>query len=1012
MATPPQQVEQYVLLASDASNPQQQQQANAYLHHWRASSDENDLATTFLQLVRSTQHENVLFYALTTFLQLQTIKPEQRAALRQNLFQQLLVQDARKNTNGSSDCWNPPYLRTKVGVLLARFLQLDFPHAWPTAFRDLQEGQLLQSAPDIFLRTLVALMDDFGQDENESNTRLKDILRGGLDNPALPLPPQQSISAQLLTTSVSLLAHSLETTTNEANNEAQQICMLSLTVLKGFCAWVDLSLLLDDKILELVFVALARASTEESPTFAAGVIAMECLQEMMARGMHDDKKIGLLVHTNILAKIHERVNLKRVDASPIEVVLEVAKFINRTGLEVFPAMKEEQTSTGGGGGGGATVLSQLMDLFLRCFAYDDIDVSGAVIPLAGALVSQQQQQQDGLLSQLLSINYRQMRYPADFQYDYEDEDEAEEEMYRTELRKLNQKFIRVAPDACLQFTCQALSQLSLPLSTAPTPDMEAALRLVYHYCEGIRPPPGMKVVMRNETFCNLLVALHTSDITLHSHREVLNLYYETAVRYHPLLKERPDLLQKVLESITGSRGLQHGHPRVRSRCCYLLLRLVKSVGGSGGTNSVLRPYVETAVSGIQGLLDSSNNNVQLRPDDSLYLFETIGLLLGKTGLEPSEQQHYLTQLMTPHVCSIQQVLDQRKAIAQDPDLYGGILSGSIAAIAFLSKGFKQPPDQVQVLLLETVSIALAVLEALPGNQQVRNKSFILIQRMIQCLETKVLPFIPRLLFLLIEHCTTEDVLDVAQLFNQLCIKYKGNAVSAIDGALLPYLRKCHALVAPLQKEQQSDIIPPHLRTEQLSIQKLTFVVLQHIVIHGATDVLLSPTNAASLESILQTMSEGAIHVEDPNMKKTCLNFFRELLSQWVERPETNGKSGTNGTNGSDHTNSSNKRPQQQVVQGAVRFACEVLVPGVIQSFFDSGFNEQDAMQWRSISELGQILHLLQQRVPDGYQHVLVVQLSGNLACPLDLLGSFRKASVPKEIEICLKEWIQIRKNKN
>jgi exportin-T len=191
----------------------------------------------------------------------------------------------------------------------------------------------------------------------------------------------------------------------------------------------------------------------------------------------------------------------------------------------------------------------------------------------------------------------------------------------------------------------------------------------------------MKVVMRNETFQNLFVALHTSDITFHSHREVLALYYETAVLYHPLLKERTELLQRVLESLTGQRGLQHEHPRVRSRCCYLLLRLVKSVGSSNASNSVLRPYVETVVSGIQGLLQ--NNSVQLRLDDTLNLFETIGLLLGRTaGLDAAEQERHLTQVMTPHVRSIEQILEQKQAVAQESEAYGEILSGSIAAIAF------------------------------------------------------------------------------------------------------------------------------------------------------------------------------------------------------------------------------------------------------------------------------------------------------------------------------------------
>jgi hypothetical protein len=378
--------------------------------------------------------------------------------------------------------------------------------------------------------------------------------------------------------------------------------------------------------------------------------------------------------------------------------------------------------------------------------------------------------------------------------------------------------------------------------------------------------------------------------------------------------------------------------------------------------------------------------------------------LGKTGLEPAVQQQYLTQVMTPHVRSIQQILEQKQAVAQDTDHYGGILSGSIAAIAFLSKGFKDPPVEVQSVLLETVSIAYAVLEALPGNSQVRNKSFVLLQRMIQCLETKVLPSIPRFLYLLIEHCTTEDILDVAQLFNQLCIKFKSDAVSAIDQSLLSFLRKCHALIVPISKEQQNsstDVVAPHLRIEQLSVQKLTFTVLQHIVTHGVTAVLLSPTNASSLENILQSMSEGAIHVEDPLMKKTCLTFFRELVDQWSGGAASNGNS-DNGNNGCD---------RQQLVHGFLMFVCDILIPGVLQSFLVDTFNEQDANQWRSVSEMAHMLHLLQQRAPDAYQHAVLSRLgNGNLVmCPVALLEGFRTASNPKEMELCLKQLIETRK---
>ena len=181
---------------------------------------------------------------------------------------------------------------------------------------------------------------------------------------------------------------------------------------------------------------------------------------------------------------------------------------------------------------------------------------------------------------------------------------------------------------------------------------------------------------------------------------------------------------------------------------------------------MLRPYVETAVSGIQGLL--GNTNIELRMEDTLNLFETIGLLLGKNGLSSSEQGQYLTQVMTPHVRSIETILnDKKQELAQDPDSYGETLSNSIAAIAYLSKGFKKPPSEVKAVLMETLQVAFSVLEALPGVKEVRNKMYVFVQRLIQCLGDKVLNVMPRLLFLLIQNCTTEDILDVSQLINQV-----------------------------------------------------------------------------------------------------------------------------------------------------------------------------------------------------------------------------------------------------
>ena len=158
----PQELEQYVQLAADASNLQNQQQANSLLLQWVSSSTDAAIADSLLSVIKNTQKEVALFYCLTTFHRLSHTTIEQRAAFRQELLQQLI-------TKNNASCWSPAYIRTKVGVLFTKFIQLDYPHAWPNAFGELKDPSLLQAAPDIFLRTLVALTEEFGKDETVVN---------------------------------------------------------------------------------------------------------------------------------------------------------------------------------------------------------------------------------------------------------------------------------------------------------------------------------------------------------------------------------------------------------------------------------------------------------------------------------------------------------------------------------------------------------------------------------------------------------------------------------------------------------------------------------------------------------------------------------------------------------------------------------------------------------------------------------------------------------------------------
>ena len=970
--------------------------------------------------------DSVIFYALTTVQRAlskrkndQCIVPSQcRDTLRQVIYQYIFRVNGVKNVQ--QEQMMPTYLRTKIGVVLALLIQIDFPNRWQDAFQELiqlaeydKDGRSVTEIirKDIFLRTLDAVCDEVVEDTSiEQNTVVKDCMRGIACSFSGAIPLQESICAAIINAIITIFKSKAESMISSRGKhigalETQKLPIYSLSVLKRFISWIDLSLILHDSIILLLLSCLSHAGPGDaeddngdgSLPSQCGTEAVECFKEIISKGMENDKKVQMIMNMNILQRIEESgINLDTVDGTHINIVIKISELVTTIGLELinfWESISNNQLSPSPEAAALQTHLNVLVRIFFKCFCYDDIDVSGAVIPLASQFVSTLQKEMNGGMQsssfrisnhmpQLLAVMYQQMKYPLDFEFDYEDEDDAEEEMYRTELRKLNQTIIRVCPEMALQFLRTSLSKVQAPLSTAQTSDIEAALRLIYHYCEGVRPPPGSKAVLKNQMFRDVLVALHTSDITSHPHREILILYYDIAVRYSDILQDKPELLPNILTSISGDKGLQHQHPRVRSRSCYLLLKLVKALGPT------LRPFVETAIGGILSLL--SNQVLSLHPEDSLYLFETIGLLLGRTSLSDDEQQGYLIAVMTPHMQMIDSVL-KSSDINSDPDTVGDTLSFSVASLAFLTKGFnKNISPGVQAILAETTHPCLNILRAIPTHAEVRNKTMIYLQRMILCLGENILLTISPFLEILIRHCGQDDLLDVAQILHQLCRKFKADAMPVADANILPLLQKAADVMPNISGQDQADL-PSHILTEFLHVKKIIFVSLFQVVNSNCSPILLSPRNVGSLEHILRTVGDGAMSVPDPLMKKTCVQFFQELTDQWLGNPN----------NGNDAS----------MMRGYQTYLLEEFLPGMFNLFFSSEFNEKDAMQFRVVRETAGILFLLKSKCGVQIEQIIARIVASKGAQSTNILAAINTATSKADIEKCIKSLLQSLKYK-
>jgi len=961
---------------------------------------------------------SLIFYTLTTLQRALSKRNNEvcivpspcRDTLRQTIYQYVFrVHDMSTLQHHMM----PSYLRTKIGVVLALLIQIDFPERWQGAFQELIQLSEYEKKgsnvieiirKDIFLRTLDAFCDEVVEDTSmERNTVIKDYMRGIACSVSGTIPLEQTICAQIIGAIVGIFksnAQSMLVSRGEQIGalETQKLPILALSVLKRFISWIDLSLILNEPIIALLISCLSHAGPGDaeddngdgSLPSQCGAEAINCLQEIVSKGMEDQKKVQIIMSLNLLQRIGESgVNLDKIDGTHINIVIKIAELVSNIGLELmnFWESTSNQLSTSTEAAALSLHLNVLVRVFFKCFSYDDIDVSGAVIPLASQFVLTFQKEMkesyqnnsfriSNHMPQLLAVMYEQMKYPLDFEFDYEDEEDTEEEIYRTELRKLNQTIIRVCPEMALQFLCAALSKVQGPLSTAQTNEIEAALRLIYHYCEALRPPPGTKVILKNQMFRDVIIALHTSDIANHPHREVLILYYDIAVRYSDILQDMPELLPHILTAISGDRGLQHQHPRVRSRSCYLLLKLVKALAPS------LRPFVETAIGGIQSLL--SNQVLSLHQDDSLYLFETIGLLLGRTKLSDDEQQRYLIAVMTPHMQLIDSVLKSND-LETDPDIVGDNLAFAVASLAFLTKGFTNNISPgVQTIFAETTQPCLNILRALPRNSEVRNKTMIYLQRMILCLGEQVLPQISSFLEILIGHCGQGELLDVAQIFNQLCFKFKANAIPVIDANILPLLQKAAEVMPETAGMDQMDL-PSHILNEYLHVKKIMFMSLLQVINSNCTPILLSPRNVGSLEHILRTVGDGAMTVPDPLMKKTCVQILKLLTDQWLAHP-----------NGNDAS----------IMRGFQIYLFEEFIPGMMKLFLSSDFNEKDAMQFRVVREIAGLLFLLKSKCGVHIGQLIMRMVASKGAQSEDTLATINAATSKAELERCIKSLLQ------
>ena len=221
------------------------------------------------------------------------------------------------------------------------------------------------------------------------------------------------------------------------------------------------------------------------------------------------------------------------------------------------------------------------------------------------------------------------------------------------------------------------------------------------------------------------------------------------------------------------------------------------------------------------------NYALVSSDDESNLFECVGLLInssskrspsspcrggvdgGVSGPSPSFTLEGLAcPILEKMRCALHGGMDDRGK--------GQTIASLMGNVASLTKGFKMRDltSRDVGVVVSAVARATECLKPLACDPGVRGRSMVLMHRAVVLVGDCALPYVTQFLEPLAHSCDAEDVGDVAQLMNQLLVRFGGKVRDGIEPVVLPFLRRC------------ANLLPVHGSRSQLELERVNLLKLQ------------------------------------------------------------------------------------------------------------------------------------------------------------------------------------------
>ncbi|KAI1861006.1 hypothetical protein JX265_009625 [Neoarthrinium moseri] len=717
---------------------------------------------------------------------------------------------------------------------------------------------------------------------------------------------------------VGKIAQSWQDLLAEYSHQNDLIAETTLKVIGKWVSWTDISLIINDAMMSLIFPLIGRASPDGGDDKVRDA-AVDAFTEIVGKKMRPADKTNMISFLNlrdIISQLIASPPLNEYKGTPrydTDLGEAVAKLVNTVVADLIRVL-EDKTTDDETRTKANQQLQDFLPLLLRFFSDEFDEICSTVIPSLTDILTyfRKLPQLPGpfaeLLPPILNAIIMKMRYDETSSWGHEDEqtDEAEFQELRKRLQLLQKSVAAVDQNLYIEvlsnLVANTFQRLDEHGSQMDWRDLDVALHEMYLFGELAMPSQGMSSknqppTSASERLMALMTKMVQSGVATFPHPAIILQYMEICVRYCSFFEtdNNSSLIAQVLEHFV--RFVHHDHVRIRSRSWYLFHRFVKHLRAHVGN------VAETIIHSIGDLLpikaevpgddadddmssDQTDNSADALFTSQLYLFEAIGCISSTSSTPPDKQALYARSVMDPLFTDMEQHLPRAKAGDAQAILQ---IHHIIMALGTLAHGFsdwtpgsqsaKQRPPPEKVLSDEFARAAEAILIALGqlnGSPDIRAASRSAFSRLLGVLGAAVLPQLPQWIEGLLSQGSSKDEMAMfLRLLDQVVYGFKAEIYDVLNLLLTPLLQRVFGGLSEPMDGTDDEIQLAELRREYLSF-------LGAILSNDLGGVLVSEANQGFFDSLISSILNLARDISSGNLAASRLAFglLAKMAAVW------------------------------------------------------------------------------------------------------------------------------------